>query len=54
MTKNQQLDLLFDEWENSNPLYKGKFVRDGILNEALFEKQKRKILFNKPARSVLI
>lgn len=45
MTKNQQLDLLFDEWENSNPLYKGKFVRDGILNEALFEKQKIKILF---------
>jgi hypothetical protein len=45
MTKNEQLNQLFDEWENTNPLYTGKFVRDGIIDEDLFEKQRAKILF---------
>lgn len=45
MTTKIELSKLFDEWENAVPDYKGKFVRDGIINEQLFHKAKTKILF---------
>lgn len=44
-TKTQQLDKLFQKWEEHVPEYKGHFVRDGIINEELFEKTNPKILF---------
>lgn len=44
-TKTEQLNCLFDKWETSVPEYKGKFVRDGIINEELYNKAKHKILF---------
>lgn len=44
-TKTQQLDELFAEWEKETPCYKGHFVKDGIINEELFEQTNPKILF---------
>ncbi len=44
MTKTEQLDQLFEEWLNDMPDYQG-FKKDGINNETLFEKAKRRILF---------
>jgi len=44
-SKTELLNNLFDEWEGSKPEYKGKFVRDGIINEELFTKVQPKILF---------
>ena len=44
-SKNQQLDQLFQRWENQNTLYRGHFVKDGIIDEDLFEAAKHKILF---------
>jgi hypothetical protein len=43
--KTEQLNQLFDEWELAVPEYKGKFVRDGIINEQLYQTASPKILF---------
>lgn len=43
--KTTELDLLFKEWENSNPNYKGSFKRDGIIDENNFSKASSKLLF---------
>ncbi|MCB9087631.1 MAG: hypothetical protein H6628_04915 [Calditrichae bacterium] len=45
MTKNEQLNRLFDEWINKFPHYKGKFKKDGIINEDTYNEQNTKILF---------
>lgn len=45
MTKNQQLNQLFEEWRQSSDIHKWSFVSDGVINEEKFEKQKTKILF---------
>jgi len=37
MNKTSQLKDLFDQWENSDPTYQGKFTRDGIIDESKFE-----------------
>lgn len=43
--KTEQLNKLFDEWELAVPEYKGKFVRDGIINEQFYQTASPKILF---------
>lgn len=43
--KTNQLNKLFEQWENEIPGYKGKFQRDGIINEELYNQAERKILF---------
>ena len=43
--KTEQLNQLFDEWEQTVSEYKGKFVRDGIINEQFYETASPKILF---------
>jgi hypothetical protein len=45
MKKKIELNKLFDEWENTFPDYKGKFVKDGIIDEQLYQNSKTKILF---------
>lgn len=45
MTKNEELNELFKEWEKAVPEYNGKFVSDGIINENLFNDAGKKILF---------
>lgn len=45
LSKIEQLDSLFDEWEQTVSEYKGKFVRDGIINEILYKDTSPKILF---------
>lgn len=42
---NQKLNQLFEEWEGNIEVYKGKFVRDGIINEEEWEKASPKILY---------
>lgn len=42
---NTKLDEIFAEWESSNPQYHGRFTRDGIINEQVFQTQKLKLLF---------
>jgi len=44
-TRTELLNLLFDEWEQSILDYKGKFVKDGIINEDRYYSAKPKILF---------
>jgi len=44
-TKTNQLNNLFDQWENSIQEYKGRFVKDEIIDEELYDKAKHKILF---------
>lgn len=44
-TKTEQLNQLFDEWEQKVDDYKGKFVRDGIVDEQIFLTATPKILF---------
>lgn len=44
-TKTEQLDRLFDEWEETVPDYKDKFVRDGIIDEKLYTAATVKILY---------
>lgn len=44
-TKTEQLNQLFDEWEQSVDSYKGKFVRDGIIDEQLYQLAAPKVLF---------
>ena len=43
--KTEQLNQLFDEWEQAIPEYKDKFVRDGIINEKIYQTTSPKILF---------
>jgi hypothetical protein len=46
MEINKNLDKLFEEWErNSNLDYKGKFIKDGVIDESLYVKAKLKVLF---------
>jgi len=45
MQKTAQNDLLHAKWEASNPLYVGKFIRDGIINEELYDSSPERILF---------
>lgn len=44
-TKTTLLNNLFEKWENNIPQYQGKFVKDGINNEELFEAAPTKVLF---------
>jgi hypothetical protein len=43
MTKNEQLDALFNEWHACEP--DKQFIRDGIIDEVEYVKQKTKLLF---------
>ncbi|MEP0862296.1 MAG: hypothetical protein HRF52_12750 [Ignavibacterium sp.] len=45
MTLKTELNKLFEEWEQKFPNYKGKFVKDGILDEQLYQDAKTKILY---------
>ena len=45
MTKTEQLNELFDSWVQQFPKYKGKFIKDGIVDENVYELQKIKLLF---------
>lgn len=45
MLLTDQLDQLFKEWEENIEDYKGKFVRDGIINEQVWLQTNPKILF---------
>jgi hypothetical protein len=44
-TKTEKLDQLFKVWEDDISAYKGKFIKDGIINEPLYDNALRKILF---------
>lgn len=44
-TKTEKLNQLFEKWEQSIPGYKGKFVKDGILNEPLYDLAPVKVLY---------
>ncbi len=44
-SKTEQLNQLFEEWIKSMSNYKGKFVKDGINDDTLFEKAEHQILF---------
>jgi hypothetical protein len=44
-SKTKNLDSLFQKWEDSNLDCRGHFVKDGIIDEELFEVAKHKILF---------
>ena len=37
MKKTKQLNSLFEKWESSNKDYTGRFIRDGIIDESIFE-----------------
>ncbi len=43
--RTELINSLFNNWENEIPEYKNKFVKDGILNEDLYNTAKHKILF---------
>lgn len=45
MNKREALHQLFTEWEAAVPVYKGAFIRDGIVNEAAYEKARPRVLF---------
>lgn len=44
-TKTTLLNELFKEWEMSILEYKGKFIKDGIINEQLYQNSIPKVLF---------
>ena len=44
-TKTEELNKLFQDWENKIPEYKGHFVKDGINDEDLYNATNPKILF---------
>ena len=44
-SKTQQLDQLFQRWEEQVPEYRGHLVKDGIIEEDLFNLTNPKILF---------
>jgi len=43
--KTELLNQLFFEWENNVDEYKDKFIKDGIIDEALYDEAPIKILF---------
>lgn len=43
--KTEQHNRLFEEWEQTTNEYKGRFVRDGIIEEQLYKSALPKILF---------
>ncbi len=45
ISKTEQLNSLFDEWEQKISEYKDKFVRDGIIDEQFYQTALPKILF---------
>jgi len=45
MTKTEQLNALFAQWEAEIPAYKNLFVKDGIINESQWNVTNPKILF---------
>jgi hypothetical protein len=46
MEKNEALDKLFEEWQKNHSAYTNEnFVKDGIINEELWNKAKKKVLF---------
>ncbi|MFL5788959.1 MAG: hypothetical protein ACJ748_12950 [Flavisolibacter sp.] len=45
MSKTQQLNQLFDKWEHRIPECRGLLVRDGIINEDMWNLTNPKILF---------
>jgi hypothetical protein len=45
MTRTEQLNRLFTQWEASKPGYAGNFSRDGIVSEESYEKAARRLLF---------
>ena len=45
MTKTEKLDELFDRWVKEISELAGKFHKDGIINESIYERQKTKLLF---------
>lgn len=44
-TVSVEMSKLFEEWENSVPNYKGRFVKDGIINESNYWQSRPRILF---------
>ncbi|MGA2408611.1 MAG: hypothetical protein ABSF81_17945 [Bacteroidales bacterium] len=44
-TKTDRLNRLFKDWEENVSGYKGKFIKDGIINEPLYDNASKKILF---------
>jgi len=45
VTKTEQLNLLFQRWQQECPEYQGKFHKDGIVNEETYLGQNPKVLF---------
>jgi hypothetical protein len=45
MTINQQLNTLFEDWEQSKDEHRGVFIKDGVINENEWEKTTPKIIF---------
>lgn len=45
MSRTEKLDKLFANWEDKVFSYKGKFVRDGIINEDFWNNTTPKVLF---------
>jgi len=45
MTKTDKLNKLFDKWVKEIPEYAGKFIKDGIISESLYNEARKKILF---------
>jgi hypothetical protein len=45
MKKNEQLDSLFDDWKQHYPDYKDNFIKDGIVDEDLYDRESPKLLF---------
>ncbi len=45
MTATEKINALFHRWQEEFPEYQGKFNKDGINNEEVFNNQKLKLLF---------
>ncbi|MBN8707326.1 MAG: hypothetical protein J0L62_15750 [Bacteroidetes bacterium] len=45
MNSRQELEKLFTTWESTFPEHSGKFIRDGIINDELYQTAKVKICF---------
>ena len=45
MNKTEKLNALFERWQKKFPEYRGKFKKDGINNEEMYENQNLKVLF---------
>ncbi len=43
--KTENLNNLFEEWINLDPIFKKGFIRDGIVNEDIYSKSNLKLLF---------